>query len=171
MKRLSVLLLPVLLACNATQPSEAPLAPNFASSGGFDAFGYNRTARIFNGTCLSWATEQGGDGSWCGSYVNDKLVMKWNAEWDRGNDEGWANGPYDAWINNEWNGNCKGCSGSVWHYKIKWIGACGADYTPLPDGGYCLWGQFEVLMDQGHDPSYGPGHLWFAHAKPNGYGN
>ena len=64
----------------------------------------------------------------------------------------------------------KSGSGSVWHYKFVWIGACGADYTPLPDGGYCIWGYYEALQDQGKDPSYGPGHFWFAHAKPGGYG-
>src|SRR5207244_3899750 len=101
----------------------------------------------------------------------DKLLMNWNAEWDRGNAEHWADPVgYGAWIDNEWNGNCKECSGAVWHYKIKWVGACGADYTPLADGGYCIWGVFETVMDQGHDPSYDLGHLWFAQAKPNGYG-
>ena len=96
--------------------------------------------------------------------------MKWTEDWDRGNDENWANPPYDsAWIDNEWNGKKDG-SGSVWHYKIKWVGPCGADYTPLPDGGYCIWGQFETIMDQGVDPNVGPGHLWYAHALPNGYG-
>gem|GEM_PF-5405310 len=31
-------------------------------------------------------------------------------------------------------------------------------------------GQSEVIMDQGIDPKIGPGHLWFALAKPNGFG-
>ena len=96
--------------------------------------------------------------------------MKWNAEWDRGNAEGWANPPYAAWEDNEWNGvGVTGGSGAVWHYKIKWVGTCGADGTTLPDGGYCIWGQFEVLMDQGTDPN--AGHLWYAQATPNGYGS
>ena len=140
---------------------------------GFDEFGYNDKARIFVGTgeswCqgkLGWTEEQCSD--YMGPYAKDKLVMKWNAEWDRGNVEGWVNPPYDAWENNEWNGMCDGCSGSVWHYKIKWIGPC--DEMTFTDGGYCIWGQFETLMDQGKDPSYGPGHIWFAHAIPNGYG-
>ncbi len=105
-----------------------------------------------------------------GIYSPDKLVMKWNAEWDRGNAEGWLNPPYRASLDNEWNGNCKGCSGAVWHYRSQWVGPCGDYLTPLADGGYCIWGQFEVLMDQGHDPNIGPGHIWFALAKPNGYG-
>lgn len=140
------------------------------AAGGFDEFGYNRTARIFNGTGSSWCLGRGALANCLGIYSPDKLVMKWNAEWDRGNAEGWANPPYDAWLDNEWNGKQSG-SGAVWHYKIKWVGPCGPDYMPLPDGGYCIWGQFETLMDQGQDPNYGPGHLWFAKALPNGYGN
>lgn len=137
-----------------------------ASAAGFDQYGYNDTARIFNG--LADGLDGNLDGTYYGNatYANDKIVMKWNAEWDRGNDEGWSNPPYDAWIDNEWNGKKNG-SGSVWHYKIKWVGTC-TDYATLPDGGYCIWGQFEVLMDQGTDAST---HYWFAKATPNGYGN
>jgi hypothetical protein len=100
-------------------------------------------------------------------YANDKLVMKWNAEWDRGNDESWSNPPYDAWENNEWNGAIPGGSGEVWHYKIKWVEPCGAYGEPTPDGGYCIWGQFEVLMDQGTADGE---HIWYTKAIPNGYG-
>lgn len=139
---------------------------------GFDEFGYNRTARNFVGTCLSWGMGKFGwtqdqAAAYCGAYSGDKLVMKWNAEWDRGNAEGWANGPYAAWENNEWNGAVPGGSGDVWHYKIKWVGTCGADGAPTADGGYCLWGQFEVLMDQG---TSGGEHFWYTKAVPNGYG-
>ena len=103
-----------------------------------------------------------------GDYDNDKLVMKWNAEWDRGNAEGWSNPPYDAWENNQWNGSAPGGSGAVWHYKIVWVGPCGDDCTPLANGGYCIWGQFATIMDQGTD---GGAHYWFAHALPSGYGS
>ncbi len=140
-----------------------------ALADGFNQYGYNYVARIFNGTGTSWCLAKNLSPACLGIYSPDKLVMKWNAEWDRGNDEGWLNPPYNAWTDNEWNGK-KGGSGAVWHYKIVWTGPCGADYTPLPNGSYCIWGQFAVLMDQGSDPNYGPGHLWFARANPNGYG-
>ncbi|MHB8856218.1 MAG: hypothetical protein ACYC6K_06325 [Bellilinea sp.] len=142
-----------------------------AADNGFDQWGYNRTARIFSGTYLSWCMELGKTEDECatalGVYANDKLVMKWNAEWDRGNDEGWSNPPYNAWENNEWNGMAPGGSGGVWAYKIVWVGACGVDGTPLPSGGYCIWGQFAVIMDQGTTDGE---HLWYALAKPAGYG-
>jgi len=141
------------------------------AAGGFDQYGYNDTARIFNGTGESWSLAKGLPANYLGIYAPDKLVMKWNAEWDRGNAENWANPPYDAWENNEWNGNVKDGSGAVWHYKIKWVGDYSADPSLIPEGGYGIWGQFAVIMDQGKDPSFGPGHLWFAHAIPTGYGS
>jgi hypothetical protein len=64
-----------------------------------------------------------------------------------------------------------GGSVEIWHYKTVWVGPCGAYLTPLDNGGYCIWGQYEVIMDQGIDPNMGPGHLWFAHANPTGYGS
>ena len=137
---------------------------------GFDDVGYNRTARIFNGIAWDWCMDKVGDTAWCEDYLGpskyDKLVMKWNAEWDRGNTEGWANPPYDAWENNQWNGKVPGGSGDVWHYKIVWVGPC-TDGADLPNGGYCIWGQFEVIMDQG---TTGGVHEWFAHGIPTGYG-
>ena len=145
---------------------------NGNSTNGFNEFGYNYNARIFNGTGLSWCNAKGMTEAQCedtlGDTVNDRLVMKWNAEWDRGNAEGWAHPPYNAWENNEWNGKVPGGSGEVWHYKIVWVEPCGADGTPLENGGYCIWGQFEVLMDQG---TSGNVHEWIAHANPNGYGS
>ena len=144
------------------------LAP-FAKAG-FDQYGYNNIARIFNGTGSSWCLAKGLPSDCLGIYSPDKLVMKWIAEWDRGNAENWLNPPYGAWENNEWNG-MKRASGAVWHYKIVWVGDCVADPTLVPVGGYCIWGQFATIMDQGKDPNIGLGHLWFAHASPTGYGS
>lgn len=140
------------------------------ASKGFDQYGYNLTARLFNGTGESWSLAKGLPADYLGIYAPDKIVMKWNVEWDRGNDEGWNNPPYDAWENNEWNGMFPGGSGAVWHYKIVWVGDYVTDPSLIPDGGYGIWGQFAVIMDQGKDPSFGAGHLWFAHAMPSGYG-
>jgi hypothetical protein len=250
-----------------------------AKAAGFDQFGYNDTARIFNGTGASWCQAKGLPINCQGIYSPDKLIMKWNAEWDRGNDESWASPPYAAWENNEWNGKVKGGSGEVWHYKIVWVGGnqwyltgnwtidfaldgggnnpylynltlvqngttltglgqypdpgpyqyawnavgtitdntfslvatyyLGANGTVMNmsgtiapdgkisgtwndnyggvrtgtwssvsgnatnpywiDGGYSIWDQFEVIMDQGVSPD--TGHVWGTHAIPNGYGN
>jgi hypothetical protein len=136
---------------------------------GFDQFGYNDKARIFNGTGESWSLAKGLPADYLGIYAKDKLVMKWNAEWDRGNLEGWTDPDgYRAWTDNEWNGKREG-SGEIWHYKIAWSKTCADGLVP-DNGGYCIWGQFEVLMDQGQDPNLFDGHQWLAKAIANGYG-
>ena len=143
-------------------------ATSLVADAGFNQFGYNYTARIFSGPADG--VDKILDGKVWGdpTYANDLLVMKWNAEWDRGYAEGWAYPPYAATLTNEWNGLVPGGSGWTEHVKIVWIGNCGADGVRLADGGYCIWGQFEVIMDQGLDPT--AGHVWYALATPNGFG-
>jgi hypothetical protein len=134
---------------------------------GFDEFGYNSTARIFVGPADG--VDRNLDGTVWGDalYGTDHLVMRWNEEWDRGNDEGWSNPPYDAWTNNEWNGQVPGGSGEVWIYRIIWVGA-ELDAGPYwQEGGYDIWGQFEVIMSHG---TIANEHFWDAHANPAGYG-
>lgn len=137
-----------------------------AAGGGFDQFGYNYTARLFNGPADG--VDRVLDGAVWGdaTYAKDRLVMKWSKAWDdsRFNGVPWIP---EAWTDNEWNGKAPGGSGEVWHYKIKWVGKCGVDGTPLPNGGYCIWGEFEVIMSQG---SVANKHFWDAHAIPTGYG-
>ncbi|MEK7133544.1 MAG: hypothetical protein AAB804_00570 [Patescibacteria group bacterium] len=158
------------VAYNQYGPNGGSLA---AAGGAFDQYGYNDKARIFNGTGASWCEAKNLPADCMGIYSPDKLVMKWTADWDRGNAEGWSKPPYTgAWTDNEWNG--KGVtdgSGAVWHYKIIWVGSDLQSSQYWRDGGYPIWGQFEVVMDQGQDLSMGPGHIWFAKATPNGYGS
>lgn len=133
----------------------------------FDEFGYNDQARIFVGSADG--VDRMLDGLLWGSpaYANDHLVMKWNEEWDRGNDEDWLNGPYEAWINNEWNGQMPGGSGEIWHYKIIWVGTSLEASSYWVEGGYPVWGQFEVVFSQG---TFANEHFWDAHANPSGFG-
>jgi hypothetical protein len=134
---------------------------------GFDEFGYNYDARIFVGPADG--VDRVLDGAVWGdpTYANDLLVMKWNAEWDRGNAEDWKNPPYAAWEDNEWNGAVPGGSGEVWHYKIIWVGSELENSPYWRDGGYAIWDQFEVIMDQGTSDGE---HIWYTHAIPCGYG-
>ncbi len=133
---------------------------------GFDQFGYNYTARLFQGV-LDGA-DRNLDGKYWGDayYAKDRLVMKWSKAWD---DARFHGAPWTpaAWTDNEYNGKVPGGSGEIWHYKIQWVGSCGIDGTPLEDGGYCIWGQFEVIFSQG---TVGNEHFWDAHANPAGYG-
>jgi hypothetical protein len=95
--------------------------------------------------------------------------MKWNSEWDRGNAEGWSDpAGYDAWEDNQWNGMLLNGSGETWHYKIKWDQGCKDNSTPSTEGGFCIWGQFAVVMSHG---TFDGEHFWDTHANPAGYGN
>ena len=145
-------------------PATAALA-----GGGFDQYGYNYQANIFVGDADG--VDRVLDGAVWGdaTYANDHLVMKWSDAWDDARFNGAPWSP-DAWENNEWNGAAPGGSGEVWHYKIVWVGACGANGTPLPDGSYCIWGQFAVIMDQGITTAADVEHVWLTHANPAGYG-
>ncbi|OGH24842.1 MAG: hypothetical protein A3B47_00010 [Candidatus Levybacteria bacterium RIFCSPLOWO2_01_FULL_39_24] len=137
-------------------------------STGFDQYGYNRTARNFVGPADG--VDRVLDGKVWGdsTYAKDRLVMKWNAEWDKGNAEGWKKPPYNAWTDNEWNGMVPNGSGETWHYKIVWVGPCGAAGIPVSSGGYCIWGQFAVILSQG---TFAGQHFWDVLARPAGYGS
>jgi hypothetical protein len=134
--------------------------------GGFDQFGYNYQACIFVGPADG--LDRVLDGTVYGdpTYANDHLVMKWSKARD---DARFHGGPWtpDAWVDNEWNGNLPGGSNVSEHEKIVWVGPALANSPYWRPGGYAIWGEFEVVMDQGTDPS---GHFWLAHAVPAGYG-
>ncbi len=167
----------------------AVAVPAFADTNGFNSYGYNYTARTFNGTYLSWCESPDSSGNPGGTpadclsawtlstpingyvvYAYDQLIMKWNAAWDACNaSNGDPTSCAGAWLTNEENGQVPGGSGAVWHYKIIWSSVCAAGGTPT-DGGYCVWGSYEVIMDQGLDPNWGSGHWFNALVTPNGLG-
>src|SRR5450759_3059217 len=82
-----------------------------AAGGGFDQYGYNNTARLFNGTGSSWCLAGGQLATCMDPYGSDKLVMKWNAAWDACNATGTPSACAGAWTDNEWNGKVQGGSG------------------------------------------------------------
>ena len=137
---------------------------------GFDEFGYNYNARIFVGKADG--VDRNLDGTVWGdpTYANDLLVMKWSKAWDDARFHG-AEWTCDAWLDNEWNGNVPGGSGETWHYKIIWVGPELEDSPCWVDGGYPIWGQFEVIMSHGtFQEDSKIVHMWEAHAIPTGYG-
>jgi hypothetical protein len=146
-----------------------------ATGGGFDQFGYNNSAPVFNGTGSSWCQGKlGWDKATCVAYMfpyaNDQLIMKWNAAWDACNLIGQTNAACTgATLTNEWNGMVPGGSGTTEHLKFVWYSqnGCGVDYTRLPDGGYCIWNDYEVIIDQGMASGV---HTWWGFATPNGFG-
>ena len=144
-------------------PGTCQLANGNIAATGFDYLGYNRCAGIFNGPADG--TDKVLDGKVWGdpTYAKDHLKMKWNSAWDECNANRSPENCAGAWTDNQWNGKVPGGSGETWHYKIKWVGACGALGTPTGDGGYCIWGEYQVVMSHGTVANQ---HFWDAHANP-----
>ena len=132
----------LLMALAATTPVTAQSA--------FDAYGYNQDAMIFIGTGDSWDRTLDGVSAGDPAHANDRLTMRWNAEWARGMQEGWADpdGYAGAWLSHSWNGNVPGGSGELASYKIDWVGAC-ATGEPVAGSGTCFRDQFAVMVDSG----------------------
>ena len=133
---------------------------------GFDEFGYNYNARVFVGPADG--VDRSLDGAVWGdpTYAHDRLVMKWSKAWDKARFHG-GEWNCNAWETNEWNGMVPDGSGETWHYKIVWVGSELEDSPCWRDGGYPIWGQFEVIMSHG---TFANEHFWETHAIPTGFG-
>ena len=134
---------------------------------GFDQYGYNYTARVFVGPADG--VDRILDGKVWGdpTYANDHLKMMWSKGWDDARFHGGTWGP-DAFEDNQWNGKVPGGSGEIWHYKIIWVGSQLEDSQYWREGGYAIWGEFEVIMSHG---TVANEHIWETHAVPTGYGS
>jgi hypothetical protein len=154
------LALGVLVVCGAAVAAWA--------AGGYDDYGYNYNARLFNGAADG--VDKNLDGTVWGdaTYANDHLVMKWSKAWDDARFHG-ADWTPDAWVDNEWNGNVPDGSGYTEHTKIVWVGPELEDSPYWREGGVAIWGEFEVIFDQGQDPDHV--HHTYTHAVPAGYGD
>lgn len=139
---------------------------------GYDKWGYNYQAHIFNGYyCDAYR-----NASWCQDYKDVKLEMKWNDAWLSNKDcdgDGLLDRHYSytsyigsgAWITNHMAGtyiNDKGKK-STWNYFVK-IAAAPSDaynengYWYTFDGkeiGPVIWGEFAVIQEVYNDPSTG----------------
>jgi hypothetical protein len=124
---------------------------------GFDVFGYNYQAHIFNGTYDS--SDRNLDGTYWGStgdFVDDHLQMKWSDDWlsnkdctgDGKLDRDGATGISKGWLTNHVVGDYVDDNGQVQHYtdfvKIVWVGPGGS-----------LWGQYDIIEEVLNDPSAG----------------
>lgn len=129
---------------------------------GYDEFGYNYQAHMFNGTYDS--SDRKLDGKYwgqTGDFVDDKLMMKWSDPWlanvdcngdnklDRGLVDGTVGGTSLGWLTNEVIGDYSDENGDH-HFtdflKIVWTGP-----------GSPLWGQYTIIEEVYNDP-YGGFH-------------
>jgi len=127
---------------------------------GYDQFGYNYQAHMFNGTYDS--SDRTIDGKYWGStgdYVDDSLIMKWSDAWlsnvdcngdnklDRGLVDGVVGGTSLGWLTNQNEGDydSDGNGTQDAHYtyfaKIVWTGP-----------GSPLWGQYTIIQEVYNDP-------------------
>jgi len=153
---------------------------------GYDEWGYNYQAHLFNGYyCDAYR-----DAAWCRPYKDVKLSMKWNDAWlsnvDCNKDEqldryiGYTSyRGSGAWLTNHQSGeyekNGKTCK---WSYFVKIVAApTDADLTDgvwfSSDGeelGPVIWGSFVIIQQVENDPCAGLHGLLYKGARP-GVGN
>lgn len=135
---------------------------------GFDEWGYNYQAHMFNGKyCDAYR-----DAAWCQAYKDDDLEMKWNDAW-LSNKDCDGDGKLDrhfgytayigsgAWLTNHQKGTYVDDNGrkQKWEYFTKIVAAPknaklveGNWYTP---GGVLIgasiWGEFAVIQEVSND--------------------
>lgn len=130
---------------------------------GYDQFGYNYQAHIFNGTYDS--SDRVLDGLYWGDpasadYADDSLIMKWSDPWlanvdcngdgklDRGlGTAGWSTNTSEGWTTNQINGdytNATGLHKYTQFDKIVWVGPGGS-----------LWGEYQIVQDVLNDSAGG----------------
>lgn len=158
--------------CTTIQSGELLASDGSTITVGFDEWGYNYQAHLFNGTyCDAYR-----DAAWCQPYAEDNLAMKWNDAWLSNKDcdgDGLLDRHYGfdsyigsgAWLTNHMSGVYEGDEGETcsWNYFVK-IVAAPADAT-LIDGvwyavdgteiGPVIWGAFAIIQQVENDPCAG----------------
>lgn len=153
---------------------------------GYDGWGYNYQAHMFNGGyCDAYR-----DAAWCQAWKYDDLIMKWNDAWLANSDcdgDGLLDRHYGfssykgsgAWLTNHMKGEyeqdgqlCK------WEYFTKII-AAPADATQsggvwfAADGteiGQSIWGEFAVIQEVSNDLCNGLSGLLYLSLDHAGFG-
>lgn len=165
---------PVVFAqtCNTIQSGLITAGTGEVLTTGYDDFGYNYEAHIFNGRYCDYDRVTGG------TDCDVDLVMKWNDAWLSNKDcdgDGKLDRHYGfasykgsgAWCTNHQSGKVEWPDGSgkmkTWTYQCK-IVAVPSDAV-LVDGwwktaegiliGYAIWGDFAVTEEIYNDPSQG----------------
>jgi hypothetical protein len=169
--------------CATIQSGTLVNSANETLQTGYDVWGYNYGARIFNGTyCDAYR-----DASWCQEWADVELIMKWNDAWlsdsdcdgdhllDRHHGYSSYRGS-GAWLTNHQSGTYEGPNGRTcrWTYFVK-IVAAPADAT-LQQGtwldgsgdeiGPAIWGDFAVVQEIYNDPCAGEVGLAYKGGRP-----
>lgn len=160
---------------------------NNTISTGFDDWGYNYEARLFNGRyCDAYR-----DAGWCQPYADVELQMKWNDAWLSNRDCD-KDGKLDrhfgydsfkdsgAWETNHQSGWVDDANGKKrkWTYFVKIIAVESDDTledgTWMRDGvelGPDIWGEFAIVEEVYNDPSAGAHGILYKSPVGPGLGN
>jgi len=154
---------------------------------GYDQWGYNYQAHMFNGGyCDAYR-----DAGWCQDYKEDNLIMKWNDAWlsktdcdDDGKlDRHLGFASYigsGAWLTNHQSGEyMMGEEVCTWDYFVKIIApaadaALTGDIWYTVDGveiGPEIWGDFAIIQEVFNDPCAGAEGIQYLSPDNAGLGN
>lgn len=173
-------------ACTTIQSGELLASDGSVIMTGYDDWGYNYQARLFNGYyCDAYR-----DAAWCQEYKNDKLSMKWNDAWlsnvdcdgDGELDRHYGYESYigsGAWMTNHMSGvyeqdgeMCK------YTYFVK-IVAAPADATLMDEVWYAadgteigpvIWGEFAIIQEVSNDSCVGDHGILYLSPDHVGFG-
>jgi len=148
---------------------------------GYDVFGYNYQAHMFNGLYDDYDRVHGG------AYPNVHLIMKWNDAWlsnmdydgDNLLDRHFGFPTYKdsgAWLTNHQYG--VNPDGTLWDYFVKIVAVrstdvliggvwCAVDGTVI---GPAIWGPFAIIQQVDNDPYLGLQGIQLNTPSPTGFG-
>ncbi len=173
--------------CTTIQDGTLVASDGLIITVGFDSWGYNYQAHLFNGFyCDAYR-----NAAWCQPYVDDKLAMKWNDAWlsnqdcdgDELLDRHFGFNSYigsGAWLTNHMSGEYEGEDGETckWNYFVKIVAAPADGY--LEDGvwytadgeeiGPAIWGEFATIQEVSNDPCAGMHGLQYISPMGGGLG-
>ena len=173
-------------SCTTIQDGELYASDGSLITTGYDSWGYNYQAHMFNGGyCDSYR-----DATWCQPYKDVELIMKWNDAW-LSNVDCDGDGKLDrhfgftsyigsgAWETNHQKGTYEQDGQTCqWEYFVKII-AAPADATLVngvwyaADGieiGPAIWGDFAIIEEVSNDPCAGDHGILYLSPDHAGFG-
>lgn len=173
--------------CTTIQSGTLVNSAGQAITTGYDDWGYNYRAHIFNGKyCDSYR-----NAPWCQPWANDDLEMKWNDAWLSNQDcdgDGLLDRHYGfetyigsgAWLTNHQKGTYLDGNGKKqrWTYFVKivaapadamltggmWFAADGSEIGPV------LWNEFAVVQEISNDTGTGDHGVLYLSPYSAGFG-
>jgi len=173
--------------CTTIQDGTLLRTDNVAIQTGFDEWGYNYEAHMFNGKyCESYR-----NASWCLPYATVDLLMKWNDSWlsnkdcdgDQQLDRHYGFASYrgsGAWLTNHQKDTYIDDKGKKqrWEYFVKivaapadatlngstWFAADGTEIGPV------IWGEFAVIQEVYNDTGSGDHGVFYVSPYSAGFG-